>query len=70
MEALVPLRQRRFRELCGEQWERTYYPACPLATDIEVFLNNSEFKETLEVRRREEKEGRLMRTTITTAASA
>lgn len=40
---LVPLRQRRYKELFGENWERLYYFDTPHPQDTEVFVNHEDF---------------------------
>ncbi len=46
-DSLVPLRQRRFVELLGRQWEPTFYKDSPHPGDIEISVTNEEFVESL-----------------------
>lgn len=41
---LVPLRQRRFEELLGSDWEEEYFPQRVNPRDVRVFKSPSEFK--------------------------
>lgn len=43
LDALVPLRQRRLKEMVGEDWERTYYLDAPHPNDIKLYVTNDEF---------------------------
>lgn len=59
LDAVVPLRHRRFREIFGQQWERTYYSHSPHPNDIEVFANAAEFEKRLTERHKQERDGTL-----------
>ena len=43
-DTLVPLRQRRFKELFGINWERVYYLDSPHPDDIAVFVDLESFE--------------------------
>ena len=58
LDALVPLRQRAFARLLGGRWERTHYLNAPRESDLEVFVENEEFRDTLKLRHKELKDGR------------
>lgn len=47
LHALVPLRVRRYRELFGPAWERTYYADNPHPNDLTVFVDYREFQKKL-----------------------
>jgi hypothetical protein len=47
MDALVPLRQRRYNEILGRHWENTYYRYSPNQGDIEIFTQTSEYENQL-----------------------
>ncbi|HMO17886.1 MAG TPA: hypothetical protein PKA63_06670 [Oligoflexia bacterium] len=47
MDALVPLRQRRFTEILGKHWENTYYRYAPYQDDIDVFTSTEEYDNQL-----------------------
>lgn len=49
-DALVPLRQRRYKELLGPNWERTYYYDSPHPNDVTIFVNPEDFEKRLGVR--------------------
>jgi len=58
-EAMAPLRQRRFKDLSGSDWERTFYRESPYGSDIQIFVDNAYYQETLAIRQREAREGKL-----------
>lgn len=43
LDALVPLRQRRFEELFGKTWESHYYSDSPHPTNVHIFVDTAEF---------------------------
>ncbi|MCB0322074.1 MAG: hypothetical protein KDD69_00840 [Bdellovibrionales bacterium] len=43
--AVVPLRQRRFVELLGKQWEKLYYLGSPQQEEVEIYVDNEKFKQ-------------------------
>jgi len=47
MDALVPLRQRRFKELLGSKWETQFYSHSPSANDVDIYEEISEYHEGL-----------------------
>ncbi len=47
LDAVAPLRQRRFKELLGENWEREFYQSVIHPRDIKVYINSEEFKRDL-----------------------
>lgn len=47
LDALVPLRQRRFEELFGKSWERVFYDDSPHHGSVQVFVERAEYAETL-----------------------
>ena len=47
LEALVPLRQNRMRELLGADWERTYYADSPHPKTVSVYVDTNAFDEAL-----------------------
>ncbi len=49
MDALVPLRQRRFSEILGRQWENTYYRYSPNQDDLEIFTETEEYENQLRI---------------------
>lgn len=49
MDALVPLRQRRFGEILGKQWENTYYKNSPHQDDLEIFTETEEYENQLRI---------------------
>jgi len=49
-DALVPLRQRRFKELLGDKWHRSHYADSPKESSIEVYVDNEEFRDGLKQR--------------------
>ena len=50
IEMLVPLRQRRFEEMLGKQWETNYYFDSPHPSNIQIFIEHEKF---IEAERRE-----------------
>lgn len=58
-DALVPLRERRFKQLLSADWERKYYATAPHPDDIEAFTDTDEFDATLKQRLKEAKDGTL-----------
>lgn len=58
-EALVPLRQRRFKELFGARWDTSYYSDSPHPNDIEPFNMRDKFQTALDQRKREAEKGLL-----------
>jgi hypothetical protein len=48
-ETLVPLRQRRLKDLFGENWERKYYKNNPHPNDILTFVDRAEFEARLKM---------------------
>jgi hypothetical protein len=58
-DALVPLRQRRFRELFGSRWHSMYYAGAPKENGIEVYVDTTEFMENLQERKSQIKNGQL-----------
>ncbi len=48
MDALVPLRQRRFVEILGKTWEKTYYSNSPSQDDIEIHVDTIEYENILD----------------------
>jgi hypothetical protein len=46
-ETLVPLRQRRLKDLFGENWERKYYKNNPHPNDILTFVDRAGFEARL-----------------------
>lgn len=59
LQSLVPLRQRRYKELFGTKWEVNYYGDSPPENDIEVFVDTAEFHTALRKRMGEAVSGRL-----------
>ncbi|MBL7663149.1 hypothetical protein JNK13_10405 [bacterium] len=59
-DALVPLRQRRYKELCGDDWENRFFLGSPHPDDIEVFSVIEDFKKTLTERAEQAKRGNLI----------
>jgi hypothetical protein len=49
MDALVPLRQRRFGEILGRHWENTYYRYSPNQDDIEIFTETEAYENQLRI---------------------
>ena len=47
-EALVPLRQRQFKELLGAKWAEQYYQVRPSSNDLDVYEDTAEFKVALQ----------------------
>ncbi len=47
-ETLVPIRQRRMKELFGANWEKKYYANNPHPNNIKTFVDKEEFAETCE----------------------
>jgi len=47
MDALAPLRQRRFTEILGKHWEHTYYRYSPTQEDIDIFTQTEEYENQL-----------------------
>ena len=47
MDALVPLRERRFGEILGRSWENVFYKFAPLQEDIEAFVDTPEYEDKL-----------------------
>ena len=43
LDALVPLRQRRFEELFGKTWEPHYYSDSPHQSNVHIFVDTAEF---------------------------
>lgn len=66
LDALVPLRQRRFQQLLGDNWQRQYYADSPKERDVLLVTDTEEFDETLKRRMQEVKEG----TTVPPAVTA
>ena len=46
-ETLVPLRQRRMKELFGSNWEKKYYQTNVRSNEIFIFANKSDYEEKL-----------------------
>ena len=61
LDALVPLRQRRFKELFGANWERLYYYNSPHQGDLEVHIDSREFEAALKLKMRQAEQGLLGR---------
>jgi len=57
LDALVPLRQRRFKELLGNGWERMYYSDSPHPDDLEIFVTIEDFNEGLKDKSRQVQSG-------------
>ncbi len=64
LDALVPLRQRRFRDLFGAEWERQFYLRSPDADDIELFVDEQTFNTMLRTRIQQAQRGELVREVI------
>jgi hypothetical protein len=47
-DALVPIRQRRFREIFGSSWESSFYPDTPRPSSITIFNETNKYFEALE----------------------
>ena len=47
LDALVPLRQRQFKELLGPKWEEQYYDQQPSGSDIDIYEEIQDYKEGL-----------------------
>jgi len=47
LDALVPLRQRRFVELFGRAWESIYYSSNPNPEDLEIFVDREKFADAI-----------------------
>ncbi|MCC6220687.1 MAG: hypothetical protein IT291_05530 [Deltaproteobacteria bacterium] len=47
LDALVPLRQRRFKMLFGEMWEKKFYLDAPHPDDVEIFTDVESFNRVL-----------------------
>jgi hypothetical protein len=47
LDSLVPLRQRRYRELFGNDWERRYFDSSAYEDDIELFIDEEDFNRYL-----------------------
>ena len=47
LDAVTPLRQRRFQELFGEDWEKDYYASNIHPRDIGIFVETKNFKQEL-----------------------
>ena len=58
-DALVPLRQRRFKELLGSRWDVSYYGDSSHPMDIEPFSVRDRYLTILEQRKRESEHGQL-----------
>jgi hypothetical protein len=50
-DALVPLRQRRFSELLGKEWDRIYYSDAVDQRDLDVFVDAESYLEALNAQR-------------------
>lgn len=59
MEALVPIRQRRLKELFGPTWEQRFYRDTPHHRDIDVWVDVESYNDDLNVKRELAKSGRL-----------
>ncbi len=59
LEALVPIRQRRLKDLFGTSWERHYFKESPHPRDIEVFVQNTSFEKELKEKQKLASEGKL-----------
>ncbi|MCB0344400.1 MAG: hypothetical protein KDD66_04760 [Bdellovibrionales bacterium] len=57
MDALVPLRQRRFQQLLGEGWAREYYDDAPKERDVIIVTEVEEFDEAVQRRIKELRDG-------------
>ncbi|MCC6953078.1 MAG: hypothetical protein IT290_03070 [Deltaproteobacteria bacterium] len=57
MDAVVPIRQRRLREIFGARWEATYYGDAPHSSTVQVFVDPAEFNETATIRGEQAKNG-------------
>jgi hypothetical protein len=44
VEALIPLRQRRFNEIFGRQWESLYFGDSPLTEELRVFASLEDYR--------------------------
>ncbi len=44
LDALVPLRQRRYAEVLGKNWEHNYYRYSPYQDSVEVFISTSDYE--------------------------
>ena len=55
LDALVPLRHRRFKELFGSKWEKTFYADSPSQTDISTYVTAEKFEEKLKKKTEEVK---------------
>lgn len=47
LDALVPLRQRQFKELLGSKWEEQFYAWQPSSNDIDIYEEVQDFREGL-----------------------
>ena len=70
LEALVPVRQRRFREYFGPRWELLYYSDAPHVNAIEVWIDSADYREKLAQRQSQAKLGALDRAPAQTASSS
>lgn len=59
LDALIPLRQTRIKDLLGAQWERHFFGVCPHPDDIELCVDEKVFKSTLEERMKQAAKGEL-----------
>lgn len=48
LPALVPIRQRRFKELFGSRWERKFYPEAKEPNDVTVLADTNKYQPELE----------------------
>lgn len=56
LDALVPLRQRRFKELLGSKWESQFYAHSPNSNDVDIYEDCEEYRQGLkEIRDQVEK---------------
>lgn len=44
MDALVPLRERRFNEILGRNWEHQYYRHAPYQDDVIIFTQTADYE--------------------------
>ncbi len=57
MDALVPLRQRRFQQLLGDVWQRNYYNDAPKERDVIIVTDVDAFDAAVQRRINELKDG-------------
>ncbi len=57
LDTLVPLRQRRYKELFGTQWEKSFFDDSPHPDDLIVYVDYKEFTQALKQKMEQAKNG-------------